>query len=155
MSVISNSLLLVRRIGELHRRRESLAAKQDQLRQSLPDWALEPLRLVGMSADEIRGLVSDLSQAEEEAGLDTVESDIDRIDSDLESLEGQLLTTNSSSFAGIESVLSLAVKRYRSITVTDPSDVFYDHGEARALALLERALEDMGSLMREDAREVG
>jgi hypothetical protein len=70
MTVITNTTLLVRRIGDLQRKRDALLDRQDRLRRSLPEWAFAPLQLVGMSADEIRGLMTDLSKAETDAGLD-------------------------------------------------------------------------------------
>ena len=48
-SVITNSILLTRRIRELQRRRQALVSRQEQVRAQLPDWAVEPLRLVGMT----------------------------------------------------------------------------------------------------------
>ena len=93
MAVITNTTLLVRRIGELQRRREALLDRQDRLRRSLPEWAFAPLQLVGMSADEIRGMMSELSKAETEAGLDEIEKDLEQIDSQLEELENLLLAT--------------------------------------------------------------
>jgi hypothetical protein len=155
MTVITNSLLLVRRIGELHRRRQQLAERQDQLRQALPDWALEPLRLVGVSAAEVQELVGDLSQAEEEVGLGEIDDQIERLDEEIEELERLLLCTRAQSLDGIEALLSLAVARLGAFTVTDPADVFYDHGEARALALLERTLGDLQALLQQDSRQVG
>jgi len=59
MSVITNSILLARRIRGLQRRRQGLVATQEQIRAQLPDWAVEPLRLVGMTNEEVRGLVDD------------------------------------------------------------------------------------------------
>ena len=70
-SVITNAILLARRISELQRRRQALIAQQEQLRAQLPDWAVEPLRLVGMTGEEIRGLVNDMSTAEAESGWRT------------------------------------------------------------------------------------
>ena len=71
--VITNAILLARRIHELQRRRQALVAHQEQLRAQLPDWAVEPLRLVGMTAEEIRSMVTDMSTAEAESGLQDVE----------------------------------------------------------------------------------
>jgi len=79
-SVITNSILLTRRIRELQRRRQALVSRQEQVRAKLPDWAVEPLRLVGMTNDEIRGLVDDLSTAEAEAGLNEIDSGLEEID---------------------------------------------------------------------------
>jgi hypothetical protein len=69
-SVITNAILLARRISELQRRRQALITQQEQLRAQLPDWAVEPLRLVGMTGEEIRNLVNDMSTAEAESGLE-------------------------------------------------------------------------------------
>src|SRR3712207_6400275 len=62
MTVIANNTLLVRRLGELRRRREALADRQERLRSTLPEWALAPLQLVGMTATEIKDLMHDLSE---------------------------------------------------------------------------------------------
>jgi hypothetical protein len=50
------------------------------MRRSLPEWAFAPLQLVGMSADEIRGMMSELTKAETAAGLDQVERELEQID---------------------------------------------------------------------------
>ena len=71
--VITNALLLTKRIRDLQARRQNLVSRQEHLRTQLPDWAVEPLRLVGMTGNEVRGLVDDLSNAETEAGLDDIE----------------------------------------------------------------------------------
>jgi hypothetical protein len=47
----------------------------------------------------------------------------------------------------------MAVARFRGQTVTDPSDVFYDYGDARILVFLERASEDLRALMSETQRQ--
>jgi hypothetical protein len=153
--VITNSILLARRIRELQRRRQALVSQQEQVRAQLPDWAVEPLRLVGLTTEEIRGLVDDLSTAETEAGLDHIEKRLDDIDHQMEEIEDMLVTTPSSSLDEIEAVIGLAVARFKDIIVTDPGDVFYDHGEARLLALLERVQEDMSDLMRRSRLDVG
>jgi hypothetical protein len=57
--VITNAILLARRIHELQRRRQALVAQQGQLRTQLPDWAIEPLRLVGMTGEEIGSMVTE------------------------------------------------------------------------------------------------
>lgn len=150
VSVIASSVLLSRRIRDLQRRRQMLLMQQAQLRTQLPDWAMEPLRLVGMTNDEIRSLVNDWSTAETEAGLDDVEHRLDDVDSQIEELESLLVNTPSSSLGDIESVLGLAIARFREIIVTDPGDVFYDHGEARLLSLIERVHEDMCSFLQRE-----
>ena len=155
LNVVANSVLLTRRIRDLQRRRHSLVARQEQLRLQLPDWAVEPLRLVGMTSSEIKSLVSDWSSAETEAGLDDIEHEIDEIDRQIDDLEKLLVGTPSGSLEEIESVVSLTIARFHEIIVTDPNDVFYDHREARLLALIERVHEDICGLLRRSRLEVG
>lgn len=155
MTVIASNMLLVRRIGELQRRRATLLDKQERLRAALPDWTIAPLKLAGMSAREIEGLVSDLSQAETEAGLDEVERELDRVDQLIEDLENQLITTPSKSLDCIQSVLDMAISRMRQQTVSDPADVFYDYGDARILYMLERVAEDLRAMLRDELRSAG
>lgn len=152
MTVITNTTLLIRRISELQRRRDGLVDKQDRLRRSLPEWALAPLQLAGMSAAEIKGLMSDLSIAERDAGLDEIEHELEQLDSQIEELENLLLSTPARSLDGIQAVLDLAVTRFRAQTVSDPNDVFFDYGEARILTFLERAADDLRSLLAETQR---
>lgn len=155
MNVITSSMLLVRRISELQRRRDILVERQERLRRTLPEWTFAPLQLVGMSAEEIRGMMSDLSDAEREAGLDSIERDIEQLDGQIEELENMLLTTPSRSLESIQAVLDLAVTRFRAQTVSDPNDVFYDYGDARVLFFLERATEDLRALLARDQRSAG
>jgi len=154
-SVITNSILLTRRIRELQRRRQALVSRQEQVRAKLPDWAVEPLRLVGMTNDEIRGLVDDLSTAEAEAGLNEIDSGLEEIDRQVEQLENVLVATPSNSLDEIEAVIGLTIDRFRDIIVTDPNDVFYDHGEARFLAMLERVYEDLSKLLQRSRLDAG
>ena len=147
MTVIANTTLLIRRISEVRRRRDALVDRQDRLRGSLPQWALAPLQLVGLTASEIQGLMTDLSEAEKQAGLDDVERELEQLDQQIEELENLLLTTPSRSLDGIQAVLDMAVTRFRSQTVTDPGDVFYDYGDARILVFLERASEDLRGIL--------
>lgn len=155
MNVISNAMLLVRRINELQRRRNALTDRQERLRNTLPEWTFAPLQLVGMSADEIRGVMSGLTDAERDLGLDQIEAEIDRLDEQIEALESTLLTTPSRSLDSIQAVLDLAVGRFRTHTVSDPSDVFYDYGDARVLLFLERAAEDLRAVLHESERQAG
>jgi alkanesulfonate monooxygenase SsuD/methylene tetrahydromethanopterin reductase-like flavin-dependent oxidoreductase (luciferase family) len=154
-SVITNSILLTRRIRELQRRRQALVGRQEQVRAQLPDWAVEPLRLVGLTNEEIRSLVSDLSTTEAEAGLNEIEADLENLDRQVEDLENVLVATPSNSLDEIEAVIRLTVDRFREIIVTDPDDVFYDHGEARFLALLERVQEDLSRVLQRTRLDAG
>ena len=91
MTIITNTTLLIRRIGEVRRRREAIVDRQDRLRGSLPQWALAPLQLVGMTAAEIQGLMTELSEAEKQAGLEDVERELEQLDQQIEELENLLL----------------------------------------------------------------
>lgn len=153
MTVIANTTLLIRRIAEVRRRRDALVDRQERLRDNLPEWALAPLQLVGLTADEIRTLMSDLSDAEKQAGLDDIDHELENLDQQIEELENLLLTTPSRSLDGIQAVLDMAVTRFRAQTVTDPGDVFYDYGDARILVFLERASEDLRAIMAETQRQ--
>jgi len=155
ISIITNAALLARRIRELQRRRRAIAEQQEQLRSQLPDWAAEPLRLIGMSNDEIQGLVADLSTVEAETGLDDVEKRLDEIDRQIEELEGLLAATPSGSLDEIEAVARVAIGRFREMIVTDPNDVFYDHGESRLLGLIERIHEDLSGLVQRSRLDAG
>ncbi len=155
ISVISNAALLTRRIRDLQRRRHSLVSRQEQLRIQLPDWAVEPLRLVGMTSDEVKGLVDDLSSVEAEAGLDGIDEQLNEIDQQAEELEGQLVRTPAGSIEEVAAVMDLLVDRFREIFVTDPGDVFYDHGEARLLSLVLRIQDDLNALVSREQLDVG
>jgi hypothetical protein len=154
-SVVTNAILLARRISELQRRRQALIAQQEQLRAQLPDWAVEPLRLVGMSGEEIRNLVNDMSTAEAESGLEETERQLDAIDQEIDEMESLLVATRSNSLEEIEAVARLTVIRFHEVIVTDPNDVFYDHGEARLVALVERVQEDISDLIQRCRSDAG
>ena len=84
---------------------------------------------------------------------DDVERELEQMDQQIEEFENLLLTTPSRSLDGIQAVLEMAVTRFRSQTVTDPGDVFYDYGDARILTFLERATDDLRSLLAENQRQ--
>ncbi|MGH1481670.1 MAG: hypothetical protein ACRBM6_23550 [Geminicoccales bacterium] len=152
--VINNALLLTKRIRDLQARRQSLVSRQEQLRTQLPDWAVEPLRLVGMTGNEVRGLVDDLTNVEAENGLDDIDTQLNEIDQQVEELENILVNTKANSLGEVATVMDLVITRFREIFVTDPGDVFYDHGEARLLWLVERVYEDMTDLVKLSRQDV-
>ena len=146
--IITNALLLTKRIRDLQARRQGLLSRQEHLRTQLPDWAVEPLKLIGMTGNEVRGLVDDLTSVEAESGLDNIEQELSDIDQQIEELENMLIKTRSHSLEEVATVMDLVMTRFREIFVTDPNDVFYDHGEARLLWLIERVHEDLNSLLQ-------
>ena len=153
MTVIANTTLPIRRRSETSPPCEERVTGQDRLRGSVPQWALAPLQLVGLTANEIQGLMSDLSEAEKQAGLDDLERELEALDQQIEELENLLLTTPSRSLDGIQAAPDTAVTPFRAQTVTDPGDVFYDYGDARILVFLERAAEDLRAILSETQRQ--
>lgn len=152
--VITNALVLTKRIRDLQARRQGLVSKQEHLRTQLPDWAVEPLKLIGMTSNEVRGLVDDLTSVEAESGLDDIDKQLNDIDQQIEELENMLVKTRSHSLDELSTVMDLVMARFREIFVTDPSDVFYDHGEARLLWLIERVHEDLKDLVQTSRQDV-
>ena len=153
--VITNAMLLTKRIRDLQARRQDLVSRQEHLRTQLPDWAVEPLKLIGMTSNEVRGLVDDLTSVEAESGLDDIEQELNGIDQQVEELENMLIKTRSSSLQEVATVMDLVMTRFREIFVTDPNDVFYDHGEARLLWLIERVQEDLNDLLQTTHQDAG
>ena len=145
--VITNALLLTKRIRDLQARRQGLVSRQEHLRTQLPDWAVEPLRLMGMANHEVQGLVDDVTSVEAESGLDDIEQELNGIDQQVEEIENMLIKTRSTSLEEVATVMDLVMTRFREIFVTDPNDVFYDHGEARLLWLIERVHDDLNELL--------
>ena len=146
--VITNAMLLTKRIRDLQARRQGLVSRQEHLRTQLPDWAVEPLKLIGMTSNEVRGLVDDLTSVEADSGLDDIEQELSEIDHQVEELENMLIKTRSNSLQEVATVMDLVMTRFREIFVTDPNDVFYDHGEARLLWLIERVHDDLNDLLQ-------
>jgi DNA-binding transcriptional MerR regulator len=154
MTVVNN-MLLIRRINDLHRKRDALIERQDRMRSVLPDWTLEPLRMAGMSVREIERLMSEVSAAEQQTSLEQIERDVERVDQQIEEAENQLISSPNKSLDGLETVLRLAVDRLRRQVSTDPNDVFYDYGEARVVFMLDNVLDDLHAFMREGERAAG
>jgi hypothetical protein len=153
--VITNALVLTKRIRDLQARRQSLVSRQEHLRTQLPEWAVEPLKLIGMTSNEVGGLVDDLASVEAESGLDGIENELNSIDQQIEELENILVKTRSHSLDELVTVMDLVTTRFREIFVTDPNDVFYDHGEARLLWLIERVHEDLTELVQTSHQDAG
>lgn len=153
--VITNALVLTKRIRDLQARRQALVSRQEHLRTQLPDWAVEPLKLIGMTSNEVGGLVDDLATVEADSGLDGIENELNSIDQQIEELENLLVKTRSHSLDELVTVMDLVTTRFREIFVTDPNDVFYDHGEARLLWLIERVHEDLTDLVQTSHLDAG
>src|SRR5262245_33915253 len=109
MTMIANTALLVRRLGEARRRRQTIVDRQERLRGGLPEWAREPLRLVGLTAMEVDGLMGDRSEADQETALNEVARELEGLDQQIEELEDLLVTMPCSSLEKVQAVLDLAV----------------------------------------------
>jgi hypothetical protein len=96
-----------------------------------------------------------MSTAEAESGLEEIERQLDSVDQEIDELESLLVATRASSLEEIEAVARLTVTRFHEIIVTDPNDVFYDHGEARLVALIERLQEDLSELVQRVRSDAG
>lgn len=147
VTVVASSLLHIRRLRELLRRRQTLIEHREELYMKLPEWAAEPLLLAGLTRAEVESLVSTLPSTERELGVDRVEQEIAQLDDEIDALECRLLSSRCRSFDEIEARLGLLIERLRETTVTDPEDVFYDRDEARTLGMLERLHRDCRSLL--------
>jgi hypothetical protein len=155
MSVIANTTLLMRRTSEAHRRREALRAKREQASRALPEWAVMPLKLAGMSAVEIGAVLKGQVDVESEAGIEELDAEIEKVDGELDRIEMQLLSSPAAGLDGVRALLQLALGRMRETTVTDESSVFYDYGGARLLSLIERAADELDDALAEGQRKAG
>ncbi|WGF89423.1 hypothetical protein [Marinivivus vitaminiproducens] len=152
MSVIASPLLYVRRLRELLRRRDAISAHREQLAMKLPDWAAEPLRLAGLSRQEIDGLVTDTPVEEQNEAMRRAELELERLDAEIEDLEAILAARPSRTLDEIEARLGLVLERLRDDVATSPDDLYYDERDARTLAMLERVHADCRTLLARDRR---
>ena len=155
MTATANTMLLVWRLRKARRLRETILGRQEQLRGSLPQWALAPLRLVGLTTAEVDELACDRPDAERRVALDEVGCELERLDQQIEELEDALLDTSCGSLAGIQAVLDVAVTRLRTWAASDQDGAFQGHDSTRILALLDAAAEGLAGLLAQDHRLAG
>jgi hypothetical protein len=139
MQIITSPALLARRVNEAYRRRDALRDQREVLSRALPDWALMSLRFAGMSSREMEEVMAEQTRLEQASGIEQIDAELEQIDAEIERIEDQLLAAKAGGLDGIAAILQLAVDRLRERTVTDEASVFYDHGDARMLVMLERA----------------
>lgn len=152
MSVIASPLLYVRRLRELLRRRDAISAHREQLGMKLPDWAAEPLRLAGLSRQEIDGLVTDTPVEEQNEAIRRADLELERLDAEIEDLEAILAARPSRTLDEIEARLSLVLERLREDIATSADDLYYDERDARTLSMLERVHADCRALLVRERR---
>ena len=155
MSVIASTTLLARRATEAHRRRETLRAQREQASRALPDWAVMPLRIAGMSASEIDSVLRSQAEAENDSGIEQIDADIEKVDAEIDRIETQLLQGPGAGLEGVRVLLQMALGRMRETTVTEEDSVFYDYGAARLLALVECAADDLDCYLSDGHRKAG
>jgi hypothetical protein len=155
MTASANTTLLLRRLGEVCRRRETIISRQERLRASLPGWAMAPLRLVGLSETEVDELTYDHPDAERQAALDEVACERERLDRQIEELEDQLLEMPRVSLEGIQVALEFAVMRLRAGTVSDADGASHDDDRTRVLALVDAATVGLHEILAQDHRLAG
>lgn len=108
----------------------------------LPDWALLPLRMAGMSAAEIR----QLSRAGVRERDSTVSAhQIREAEADLEILEEELIDNGPDDLRAVRLMLELALDHAREAALADGRTVFYDSPESRLARLLDRAVQALAS----------
>ncbi len=150
MVVIENARLVERRIEALRARREALAATRGG-RGSLPDWATEALVQVGMTRADIATFNAETATR----GPEDIEAERRRIDAKIDKLEEELMRQPVDTLASLQALAEVGVARLRRVTATDPNDLFYDAGEAQALALLDRVVRELRRFEPEELRRVG
>ncbi len=140
MAVIANTVLVVRRIAELQRRRKILLDQRACRHRPLPAWALPPLQLVGMSARELRHLAGD--GTDHEAATPDPDAQLAEIDRRIDALEQELLTAPLDRLDTILAVLDLVVARAQSPVEDDALAEQHPLGP-RTLLLLERVRDEL------------
>ena len=103
--------------------------------------------MAGMSAAEIEEVMQAQIAAEERSGVDEIDRQIEQVELEIERIETQLLNAPSLGMDGAAALLRLALDRLREKTVTDEDSVYYDFGEARLLAMIERATVEVDEVM--------
>ncbi|MEO1090684.1 MAG: hypothetical protein AAFX81_08625 [Pseudomonadota bacterium] len=142
MAVIAHTRMSTRRLTVLEQRRDALRAKLDGAAvpdaPPLPEWAVETLQLAGLTVGEVRRFEADADQRLAEA-----EEELDELEANIDAIELSLLQSGADDLDGIEALASYALRRLRALFPADADDVFFDPGDARALAILERCIADL------------
>ncbi len=151
MVVIADARLMERRLETLRRRRETLDTAPGS-RQPLPDWAADALVSMGMTRAEIETADAEAAAA---PGADERERELTAVDAAIDALEAELLARRGDSLITLHALAEVALARLKRSAATDPGDVFYDAGEARAIALFERVVSGLGRLQEAELQRTG
>jgi hypothetical protein len=150
MVVIENARLVERRIQALRERRAGLASPRGT-KGAIPGWAADVLVQTGLTRAEIEAFDAE----PEVAGEGDFDTDVRELDAAIDQLEAELLQRPIETFAGIQALAEVGVARLRRMTTTDPDDVFFDAGAARALELLDRVVSELRRYEHTELRRVG
>jgi hypothetical protein len=151
MVVIADTRLIERRLETLRAERERLAAAPGA-RAPLPDWAADTLLALGMTRSEIAAADDEAAAAPTRA---TVAGELADTDAAIEALEEALLARRDRSPDALQALGEIALARLKRSAATDPSDVGYDAGQARAVALFEQVVRGLAQLTEADCRRTG
>lgn len=139
VQVIDNVRFMQRRLEALERRRSDVSRSIETADVLLPDWALAPLKSLGLTDRELE----DARQAQGSASVRRMQDELDEIDREVEQIEAQLHVHKAESLDGVLELASICAARLRHTTPTDPRDPFYDHGDAKTLQLIENVVANL------------
>jgi len=151
MVVIADTRLIERRLETLRARRERLAAPPGA-RAPLPAWAADTLVELGMTRREIASADAEAAARPTPA---TSAGELADTDTAIEALEEALLARRDRSPDALYALGEIALARLKRSTAIDPSDLAYDAGQARAVALFEQVVRGLAQLAQVDCRRTG
>ena len=144
---------LVQRLAKLRRRRAALVSQIDRLRGALPEWAAEPLRLVGLSAAEVSELTVPGAETDEhQQELEEARRKLAELQGQIDLLEDTVLASPVVSLDWLHAALDLARDR-----LSEEADLVGDverlrSADPRSLALLDGALACLRHMLRSELR---
>jgi hypothetical protein len=151
MALVADARLIERRL-ETTRARRAAAEAPAGTRAPLPDWAADTLVMLGMTRDEIARAEAETAAA---PVADPGDAEDDSADAAVEALEDALLARAGESLDAVHALAEIALARLKRSAPVDPNDVFYDAGEARAVALFEQVVAGLERLRGEEWRRTG
>ena len=141
MGVIVESRLISQRLRALERQRARCRPPAG----ALPGWAIDALCSAGMTRAEVIG-----------AGI--VRADVDasvRLEQAIDDMEDELLRCNVEGVDGLIALAEAALQRLRRPQADAGGAAFADRADRRALALVERLLDQLHRLHEVPLRQVG
>lgn len=155
MALVADARLIERRL-ETTRARRAAAEASAGTRAPLPDWAADTLVMLGMTRDEIaRAEAETAAETAAAPAADPDDAEPETADAAVEALEDALLARAGESLDAVHALAEIALARLKRSAPVDPNDVFYDAGEARAVALFEQVVAGLERLRGEEWRRTG